>query len=557
MAVMEFLKIQVARVQQQLAGLTPSQRMLAGALVVIMVMTLLYSARYAGTAEMEPLLDQSLGADDIANISMKLDGMGIPKKVVGDKVMVPADRKYEVLALLAYDQKLPGDTSKGFAELVKGINMFSTASITDAQLNDAKAVTLSNVIKRFPGVRDATVMIDPTSKRRITETYAATASVYISTKHPTGRANKQLVEAAAAVVAGAQAGLARKNVTVVVDGVTRKLEDDGSVDADGGLGSTEMLERVQAYERYLTQKIAEQISFIPDPKISVTVELDNRATKERKQEYDPKKTFTKDVESESRTEESNSAGQPSNDPGAVPNTGMAIGGPGAGGTTSTTTEEKTKSTAFPSMREEQVVTPAGKPTVVAATVRVPQSYFAAVWMRKNPGGKEPTDDVIRTMADAELPKIRTDVMNCTGLKDEKLVSVETYADTLPLMAGADGGATASASGASSLPLGIAGYGKEIAIGVLAVVSLFMVTTMVKKGTPSPVVLGPLESPGPVTLASGEVVAGEAVGGGQTLDGMELDEDSVRAEQMLDQVTTMVKENPDGAAAMVKRWMNRT
>ena len=28
------------------------------------------------------------------------------------------------------------------------------------------------------------------------------------------------------------------------------------------------------------------------------------------------------------------------------------------------------------------------------------------------------------------------------------------------------------------------------------------------------------------------------------------------EQMLDQVSTLVKDNPDGAAALVKRWLNR-
>jgi flagellar biosynthesis/type III secretory pathway M-ring protein FliF/YscJ len=38
--------------------------------------------------------------------------------------------------------------------------------------------------------------------------------------------------------------------------------------------------------------------------------------------------------------------------------------------------------------------------------------------------------------------------------------------------------------------------------------------------------------------------------------MEMDEDSVRTQQMLDQVSTMVKENPDGAASLVKRWLSR-
>ncbi len=57
--------------------------------------------------------------------------------------------------------------------------------------------------------------------------------------------------------------------------------------------------------------------------------------------------------------------------------------------------------------------------------------------------------------------------------------------------------------------------------------------------------------------NGEAVAGEAAEGGTMLDGMELDEEAVRSQQMLEQVSTMVKENPDAAATLVKRWLNRT
>ena len=52
------------------------------------------------------------------------------------------------------------------------------------------------------------------------------------------------------------------------------------------------------------------------------------------------------------------------------------------------------------------------------------------------------------------------------------------------------------------------------------------------------------------------LVGEAGASGATLDGMELDDDAVRAQQMVEQVSTMVKENPEAAASLVKRWLNR-
>ena len=98
----------------------------------------------------------------------------------------------------------------------------------------------------------------------------------------------------------------------------------------------------------------------------------------------------------------------------------------------------------------------------------------------------------------------------------------------------------------------------------ALASLFMVSSLVKKGAAAPVGTSPTgslsaETPAnPSTLlGSGEILAGEVAGGDASLDAMELDEEAIRAQQVVEQVSKLVKENPDSAAAMVKRWMNRS
>jgi flagellar biosynthesis/type III secretory pathway M-ring protein FliF/YscJ len=90
------------------------------------------------------------------------------------------------------------------------------------------------------------------------------------------------------------------------------------------------------------------------------------------------------------------------------------------------------------------------------------------------------------------------------------------------------------------------------------VSLFMVSMMVRKGNPLPAAaaIAMPTMPMPVLDAS-ESLAGEVSEGKQMLDAMELDDDAVRAQQMLDQVSSMVEENPDAAAGLVKRWLNRS
>src|SRR5256885_9502148 len=115
---MDFLKSQFARLQQQFNQLNASQKMLSVALLAIMGMTLVMWGRYAGTAEMEPLLDQDLSGEDLGKITLDLKGRGIPYTTNGNRILIPADRKYEVIASLGYDQALPKDTSSAFTELM-------------------------------------------------------------------------------------------------------------------------------------------------------------------------------------------------------------------------------------------------------------------------------------------------------------------------------------------------------------------------------------------------------------------------------------------------------
>jgi flagellar biosynthesis/type III secretory pathway M-ring protein FliF/YscJ len=162
------------------------------------------------------------------------------------------------------------------------------------------------------------------------------------------------------------------------------------------------------------------------------------------------------------------------------------------------------------------------------------------------------------MVDLELTQIKTGVKNCVGIKSDEGVSVDMYTDGNAMLAMATGQVAASgAGGATSTAVsGVTSHVKEIAVGVLAVVSLFLMSSIVKKSAPAPIIVPPPVKEPPQILTAGEMLAGEAAEGGAMLDGMELDGDAIKAQQMVDQVSTMVKENPDSAAAMVKRWLNQ-
>ncbi len=504
---------------------------------------------------MEPVLDQAFSAQDVSRITANLASRGIHYTVSGDRILVPADRKFEVIAALSYAKLMPRDTASGFDEMMKNLsNPFNAETMNEKLFNHGKEVMLSQIIQNFPNVAKADVMIDPTREVHVSASVEPSATVTL-TMQDGAQAPDQLVDAAADVVQGAQSGLARSQIKVVVGGVPRRLHDTEDGNDISGAGS-DALELEQKAEVNAEKEIKDYFSYIPDLKVFVKVKVNSTSTEQTQQEYDPKKVVQKEVETNNDTVESSNPNPASGEPGVSTNAGLAVNGPSAGSaSTNSETKENTKFQNFVTSTESHTKTPPGLTSVVAATVRVPMAYFEAIYTKRNPDAKAPTDAQLQPLLEAELPKIRTDVLKCTGLLTATDVAVETYLDAAPVVATAP--ATASALSVSTL---IGGHSRDLMLGGLAVMSLFMVSMMVRKGTP--VLVAPAAATGGAvamgpggTLSTEEAVAGEVSGGGSMLNGMELDEAAVRSQQMLEQVSSMVKENPEAAANLVKRWMS--
>jgi flagellar biosynthesis/type III secretory pathway M-ring protein FliF/YscJ len=565
---MDFLKNQGQKIREQLAGLTPSQKMLAGSLVIIMLMTLAWWSRYAGSSEMVPLLETDFSDDNLSRATLLLKREQIPYKVVGKRIHVSTDRQFEAIAALGFEQLLPQDTSSAWEQIIERMDSpWNPQSKQDQVYNHAKEVLLGQVLRSVKGIRTAQVVIDNQQKRSFGEDRREpTASVQITTADGGGggKSGKRLAELAAEMVAGANSGMKRSNVHVIVDGASHTVHDKGEESFAGGAES--IMEGIEWGERYYAEKLERHLrQMLPGVMVSVTVDPQITSKQIEKQEYDKSKTFDKAIENTERTEENSSTIRVPAEPGAVPNVGANVGGAnqslsiGAGGTgegtTNNVTETKTKMQVFPSMVREWIKSPAGTIAVVGASISVPRSHFVRIFKQSYPDAKEPDDEALKPIIDKEMPSIRGIAFGALPIEQAK-VQMNMYYDYLP--AGPATGAGQPAV-ATSFPLGIVrGYAKEIALGALAVMSLFMVSMMVRKGTPTATVLVPPERerkpPGPIPAT--EDVAGEAVESAQTMEAVEIDDHAVRTQQMIAQVQTMVRDNPDAAANLVKRWLNR-
>ena len=416
----------------------------------------------------------------------------------------------------------------------------------------------------WSGVTSAHVMINPTSQRRIGGggNLEPSASVILDVREDAQV--RHLVDAAAATVANTVSGLKVANVSVVVNGRPQRPRDAQHGDA---LAGAEQYEIIQKQEEYYIGKIREAIPFAT-ALITVAVEVDTFSSQETKETYDGKNTLSKDRSVVQETSETTGpAPAPAAEPGATANMGLSAEGggvaaPATGQGGSTTTERtRTEIQILPSKSTEQINKPGGKHRVTRASVRLPLSHFVNLYKRKSNSAAEPSDADLQPLIKAEVDLVRDQVLACCGMSVEQgaqNVTVAPYDDLLtpPMIAASESVPQAPAGAGGSVAGLLTLHAKEIALGVLAVVSLFMVSGMVRRGATVSAIAQPVELRAAAPLAVDEDVAGEVGEGGAMLDGMELDEDTIKAQQMVEQVSTLVKENPDSAASLVKRWLNR-
>jgi flagellar biosynthesis/type III secretory pathway M-ring protein FliF/YscJ len=295
------------------------------------------------------------------------------------------------------------------------------------------------------------------------------------------------------------------------------------------------------------------LRFIPGVMVSVHVDVNLQKKQAVSHRFDPQ-VIQKETKVTSDTEESVTAQPSSQEPGAMPNVGMVATPASNTGNTTNSEHTTTEFQNFAGDTTETIVTPAGEATVTAASVRVPRSYFVSIYKSANPDDqKDPDETKLQPLVIRELGKIRADVKACTGLKTDDAITVETYMDP---MASTNNEPAPPAS--AGIPVMITSNVRQIAVGALAVAALFMVMMMVRKSAPPQVKLPePEPEEEPRRLDAAETLVGEATENPPALDGMEIDEGALKAQQMLKQVQSMVEENPDAAANLVKRWLNRT
>jgi flagellar biosynthesis/type III secretory pathway M-ring protein FliF/YscJ len=554
---MDFLRQQLVIIQERLRGLTPSQKLLAGALVVIMMMTMLYWGRFASSGETVSLFSNPANPAELSAVTTALTNNGIKFTAVGGNVRVPLERQEEAIAAIATAVAMPnGGTSDALESMLDKFSPLATQNEFNARLQSVRNRNLVATIQGWPGVKSARVLITESVRGSLTPAPAG-ASIDITTN---GDVNgRKLAKTALYTVLPAVAYLKAENVAVSVNGVS-VLSGGGTT---GGFDAGDLMESQRAYEMSIEQAIRDAYK-IDGLLVSITAEVTAETRSDKITTPDIKNKVSMPIETIGETTTTTDAAPPA-EPGAVPNMSLdASAGPAGsrGGSKMERNEERFENKV--GMTESLVSTPAGKPKVLGAIVRVPLKHFIQMWKARHKEA-DPTDEELDGLVKRELDKMRGELVAKTMLTDSNALVVNEYTDLAGPSDVMLASTAVSTTGAGTISALAGSHGKEVAIGALALTSLFMVGRMVKKSSPPPtpplLTLDDMPDVSSVGIRrngsiGGVDIAGEVAEGGSVMMGQELDEEVLETSQMVEQVSGFVKDHPDTTAQLLKRWMNR-
>ncbi len=537
------------RAHRSLTGLTVSQKLSAGVLVAIMIATGFWLARDAERGAMEPVLDQAFSDADVVQIANRLTEKKVSHYERDGKIYVPADRKLEVLSDLIYTDTLIGNTESGFDALVKESSLFDSPSKADKMFNHAREQMLQSIIRGFHGVRKATVLIDPTNERHINGgsiTPAALVDIQTRGNEATPR---QLASAAVNAVTGAVSTMSSDRVKVTIDGASYNV---GSEEFTGDIP-----ERRQQCEQAYVAKVRQLLSFIPDVLVSVSVDLNVETQELEKHTYDQSSSVK--LESHAETRIDHAAPIDEADENAVAVLANAVPSLGDKHVDSPTTapafteNTRTDFTLFPSETTEKTRTPAGKETVLSASVVVPRTYFAQIYRHSTAKADEPTDQLLQPIIASQSDKIRRLVRNALGLKRDEDVMVEVYEDASSSSVPATQIAAPLSEQAVVLPQlsALWNHKTQWGLGVFGAMTLLMVSTMLRRGSGAMAAPQPVDPPLAASLRT--PASRFPMSAASRIDFGD-DEDEHEDALLLRQVRELAAARPEDAARVLRQWI---
>lgn len=556
---MERLRELLSYINEHLSGLSVSQRLAIGLCAALVASSMLWLLQWSTTPEMMPLVNRNFTYEELENAEESLKSNNVPFEIRGNRIFVQDAMRHNALRLLYGAGALPEGSLYDMETVVTNENPFQSPGARIYAQNYAKGNEIAKIIATSPQVKQASVMINPQTRRRLGGTSdVPTASVTV-TMASNIEMTPDMVESFARLVSGAVAGLKPHNVNITDARTLRSY----SIPHPNQAISFDYMRLVKQREDHLRNKILDTLADIPSVRVSVSIELDTNKRVIQKIQHDdpqPKREL-------SNSNESNSSKKPT-EPGTQANLGTALTTTGTGQTS--TMEETVLENFEPKLSQtETIETMAFATKNVTATVRIPRSFVVGIFRARYPEKENPKDidaDFI-TVQDELIQRVRGGVEKVVMAKSPDDVNVDVYPDMEWSSEGGNwsrtpsGVAVAQVGGDSLDPMGlIKTYGPGLGLLFLALMSLTMMSRIAKKAVPGGkssrvgVEIEEEEEVENILTVDGSL-AGQANATESLLVGREVDDETLRYQELGTEVSKMVEEDPEGAAQLIHRWID--
>lgn len=538
---MDFLKKWSEQARTLLAQTSVATRWAILSLLTVLLFVAAAMMLWVGRADWVPIA----AGDRQADVIRRLEAESIPVKVVANRVTVPINRRDEAMAVLVQNDLLAPDTSQAFDDIISRQNIWDSNEKSRQNLMLAKQKVIGQIIRKMRGVRSADVMVSmPESSGFGARAVRPSASVNV-VMESSEPVNKRLVEAVARLVSGAFAEMRPENVVVVDANFGRSY----TVETEDNATASEAIELVQQLEKRYREKIYETLAYIPGVIVAVNVRTDNvrSAQVERRELAESetvRETFTR--------EKTQTSGGGGGEAGARPNIGLSIESTAAAGSSSTELEERTLFGDKPVISTTRQTLVGQTTQQINVTINVPRRYFESLFMRGKPEDQAPpTDEELTPFAEAHLERIKAQVQPLISAEEAGMVAAHMVPD--PGTFEQVGRTAAAGSGVLNM-LGSDGI-KTIVLGALALLSIGVMFMLGRRGAAGPGMPSAEEIAGlPPKLPGEEDLIGEAEESELGMSGVELDEEEIRARKIAEQISEMVKGNPQEAANLIRKWV---
>ena len=565
---MERLRQLISEIAARLSVLTVSQRLAIGLCTVLAAFSMLWLMQWSTLPDTVSLLNHDFSYSELDGAEEALKANDIPYEIRGTRVFVgPADR-HNALRVLHAANALPEGSLYDMASVVSDQNPFAAPEARDYAQNYAKGNELAKIIATTQSVKQASVIINPKSKRRLGgQSDVPTASVAVMLASGQ-ELSEQMVDGFAKLVSGAVAGLKPHNVYVTDTNTGRSYNTPHPDD----LASFDVFSMEKKREAHLQSKILGALAYIPGLRVAVTVEVDSSKRTMQKLRHEAAQPR---IETAQSSEQGGSS--PAAEPGVQANLGQAVSG-GAGASTSTT-EQSSVENFEPKLAETETVEQVPfAPKSVTAAIGIPRSFIVGIFKARYPEKSDPKDEdgEFTGIMEDQIAKVRAGVERIVMAKDPKNVQVNVYPDVEW---------SASGSSLSQLP-GVAtvveartesidamdmarDYGPQLGLATLALVSMFMMMRIVRS-VPKPPPLPEVETAKAAgskpssegadeeqeqLLVAGTSPVGKAATSETLLIAREIDDQTLRFQQLGEEVSKLVESDPEGAAGLIRRWLD--